>query len=76
MCAPETTEGRLRRETHDVGDPKVHMAPTGANLPREKANLPTFTSVVVVEAAPTSPAMASKNDRNRAIGTACLTLGG
>lgn len=63
MCAPRTTDGRLRRETLDVGDPKVGMAPTGANLLREKANLPTFTSVVVVEAAPTSPAMASKNDR-------------
>lgn len=63
MCAPGTTEGRLGIETHDLGHPKVGMPHAGANLPREKANLPTCISVVVVEAASTSPAMASQNDR-------------
>lgn len=63
-CAPpERRWGSLWREKHDVDDSKIGMPPAGANLPREKANLPTCTSVVVVEAASTSPAMASKNDR-------------
>lgn len=73
-CAPtERRKGRLGRETHDIGHPKVGMPPASAKLPREKANLPTCTSVVVVEAASTSPAMASKNDRI-ADGDVCLDI--